>query len=109
MVAPVGTADERNRLGHPAVLVTVATSLLAIGVVLWILGYLETGRHNGDRLAELGAGVVGGALVSFAFLLVDRAAAERDRRREKLESARHDHLIKQLGDTRGQQSPTSES
>lgn len=109
MVAPVGTADEPSRLGHPAVLVTVAATLLAIGVDLWILGYLETGRHNGDRLAELGAGIVGGALVSFAFLLVDRAGAERDRRREVRDSERHDHLIKQLGDARGRQSPTFEN
>jgi hypothetical protein len=109
MVAPVGTADEPSRLGHPAVLVTVAASLLAIGVVLWILGYLETGRHNGDRLAELGAGIVGGALVSFAFLLVDRAGAERDRRREIRDRERHDQLIKRLGEARGQQAPSSES
>jgi hypothetical protein len=78
----------------------VALGLLAAGVVVWVLGYLETGRRNGDRLAELGAGIVAGAVVSLAFWLVDRAVEDRERLREARDIERHERLIENLRETR---------
>jgi hypothetical protein len=105
----VNVADQPRRLGHPALLLVVALSLLAVGVVVWVLGYLEAGRQNGDRLAELGAGIVAGAVVSFAFWLVDRAVEDRERRREARDTERHERLIESVRATRTETAPTTES
>jgi hypothetical protein len=77
-------------------LLAVAVLLMTLGLALWVLGYVEKGAHNGDRLAELGAGIVAGAIVSFAFWLVDRAVEERDRRREARDNERHAAIIERL-------------
>jgi hypothetical protein len=78
------------------VLLAVAVLLMVLGVVLWVLGYMEAGARSGDRLAELGAGIVAGAIVAFAFWLVDRAVEERDRRREERDVERHAAIIEHL-------------
>ncbi|TML91787.1 MAG: hypothetical protein E6G06_08255 [Actinobacteria bacterium] len=90
---------ERERphgLGHPALLITAAIALLAIGLILWSLGYTEHGREGGARLTELGAGIIAGAVVSMAFWLVDRAAAERNRLNEARQDARHAAILERL-------------
>jgi hypothetical protein len=74
-----------------------------------VLGYLETGRQDGDRLAELGAGIVAGAVVSFAFWLVDRAVEDRERRREARDTDRHERLIESVHSTRAETAPATES
>ena len=87
-----------RRLGHPAVLIAVAVLLLICGAVIWLLGYTEHGAKDGDRFTELGAGIIAGGIVSIAFWFVDRASAERDRRREEADRERHEGLIKAINE-----------
>ncbi len=87
---------ERPPSRHRRLLIATAVGLLASGAVLWVLGYLELGARNGDRLADIGAGILTGGVVSLAFWFIDKAADDREGARWKQANDHHGELLGKL-------------